>query len=112
MVAEIAAEGDAAIAAAAVVVSADDASASIEARYLAGAGFGLIRVRSFKVASVVRAIAPEVVVSTDAPPIPAPETRVEVAMRAFGADEAAIAVAAGAARAVGAIRRTVKMSAT
>ncbi|MFI5299692.1 MAG: hypothetical protein ACHREM_16520 [Polyangiales bacterium] len=112
LVPEIGHDGDAAIAGAAVVVSAEDASAAIEARYLAGAGFGLIRVRSFRVANVVRAIAPDVVVATDAPPIEPPKTKVEAAMRAFGADESAVAVAAGAARAVGAIRRAVKVSAS
>jgi hypothetical protein len=107
LIGEIGDAGQAKIDATAVVVSSSGPSAHVEASYLAGAGFGMLRVSGFAVSRAAKRIAPEITISADAPPMVPPSTQIERVLAQAGADPSAVAVAAGAARALAAIRRTI-----
>ena len=104
---EIGDAGQAKIAAASAEVRGSDPAAAIEARYLAGAGVGELRVASDAIAEAARAIDRAVVVVVDASLTSMPDDdEGEESVAAFGLrDASARAVASGAHRALVRLRR-------
>ncbi|GAC1351570.1 MAG: hypothetical protein NVS3B20_04090 [Polyangiales bacterium] len=104
LVAEIGDEGQARITAALALVGEQGLGGEVEARYLAGAGFGCVRTSSHQSACAARETNPSVVISTDAPPITPPSEAMIARLLARNADPAVSAIAAGAAGALRQIR--------
>ncbi len=76
----------------------------IEARYLAGAGFGCVRTASQATAVAAREVRPDVVLNTDAPRLEVPSPPAVDPLMHDDPDPAVLAVARGAARALHQIR--------
>ena len=104
LVSEIGDAGQARIAAALGLVTEVGLAGEIEARSLAGAGFGCVRVSSHFAARAAKEVWPEVVLATDAPRIAGPSPAAIEPLRAENAHESVLAVARGAARALHQIR--------
>ncbi len=86
------------------LVTATGLGGAIEAKYLAGAGFGLIRTGSNAVSRAALQTNPQVAISADADPIEPPDQVLVDALAARDPDPAVLAVAQGAARALRQIR--------
>jgi molybdopterin/thiamine biosynthesis adenylyltransferase len=104
LVPEIGAEGQARIDRAASVVLVAGLAGEIEARYLAGAGFGLVRTISNAVSRAALEQNPRVAVSGDADPMDPPDQVLADSLSKLVENESARAVAVGAARALRQIR--------
>ncbi len=100
LLAEVGDAGQAAIGRATAMVVDRTAAGEVEARYLAAAGFGLLRVPTTAMARDARQAWPALVTAADAPPIDSPSTSLIEAIEALGLDPAARDVAVGAARAL------------
>jgi hypothetical protein len=104
LVPEIGDVGQARIAAATALVTATGLGGEVEARYLAGAGFGLIRTTSNAVSRAAREIDPRVAISADADPEGPPDPPLAVALAALDPDPEVLAIGQAAARALRQIR--------
>lgn len=104
LVPEIGASGQAQIDAATGLVTATGLAGEVEARYLAGAGFGLIRTSSHAASRAAIEAHPGVAIATDAERIDPPDHPLADAIAELGPDPAVRAVAQGAARALRQIR--------
>ena len=104
LVAEIGAEGQAHIDAASAIVTAPGLTGEVEAHYLAGAGFGLIRTSTSSVSRAARETNPSVTIAADADPVPMPDHPLSEDLAKLISDPAILGVAQGAARALRQIR--------
>ncbi len=115
LVPEIGEEGQARITAGTALVVATGLSGEVEAHYLAGAGFGLVRTSTHAATRAVLETNPTVAIATDADPLgdpkagPVPSTvfadqPLSDALGALCSDPSARAVAQGAARALRQVR--------
>ncbi len=102
--AEVGEEGQVRLARATVTVRGLAASGAIEARYLAGAGIGALRVREIAHAEAARAIDAAVRIE-DAAAVGAPDPCASSPIEALGLDPAAYDVARGAWCALDAMRQ-------
>ncbi len=100
LVAEIGAEGQAKIAAATAMVVDRGLAGQVEARLLAGAGFGLLRTASTAIAREAKSVWPSLVTAADAPPVSSPTSPLADSVSALVLDPSARDVALGAARAL------------
>lgn len=104
LVVEIGDAGQARIDAALGLVYDVGLAGDVEARYLAGAGFGCVRCASQTAANAARETRPEVVLDPGAPRLVVPSPPAIQPLVDDGADPAVLAVARGAARALHQIR--------
>lgn len=104
LVPEIGDEGQGHIERATALVVETGLSGEVEARYLAGAGFGLVRTRANSVSRAALATNPRVTVAADADDQTPPDQPLCDAIAALAPDPAVLAVAQGAARALRQIR--------
>ncbi|MGZ3418742.1 MAG: hypothetical protein ACXVEF_19825 [Polyangiales bacterium] len=104
LVPEIGAEGQARIDRATSVVLTGGLEGEIEARYLAGANFGLVRTTSNAVSRAVVETNPRVTVAADADVMEPPDHPLAETLAKVTANPSARAVAVGAARALRQIR--------
>lgn len=104
LVPEIGEEGQARITAGTALVVATGLSGEVEAHYLAGAGFGLVRTSTHAATRAVLETNPTVAIATDADPIELADQPLCDALGALVSDPSALAVARGAARALRQIR--------
>jgi hypothetical protein len=104
LVPEIGEAGQTRIDRATSVVLSTGVEGEIEARYLAGANFGLVRTLSNAMSHAVMETNPRVAVSADADPMEPPDHPLAEALAKVCVDPSARAVAVGAARALRQIR--------
>jgi hypothetical protein len=104
LVPEIGAEGQAHIDAATAIVTAPGPSGEVEAHYLAGAGFGLIRTATSSASRAARETNPAVAIAADADPMPMPDHPLSEDLAELITDPAILGVAQAAARALRQIR--------
>lgn len=104
LVPEIGSEGQAHIDAASAIVTAIGLAGEVEAHYLAGAGFGLIRTSSHAASRAARDTNPAIAIAADADPGEPPDHPLADSISEVVTDPAILAVARGAARALRQIR--------
>ncbi len=104
LVPEIGSEGQSHIDAATAIVTTIGLGGEVEAHYLAGAGFGLIRTATHAAARAARETNPAVAIAADADPGDPPDHPLADALAKLVTDPAVLAVAQGAARALRQIR--------
>ena len=104
LVPEIGEEGQARITAGTALVVATGLSGEVEAHYLAGAGFGLVRTSTHAATRAVLETNPKVAIATDADPVVLTDQQLCDALATLVSDPSARAVAQGAARALRQIR--------
>jgi hypothetical protein len=104
LVPEIGDEGQAHIDAATAIVTSIGLAGEVEAHYLAGAGFGLIRTASSSASRAALETNPSVAIAADADPGDPPDHPLADAIAELKPDPGVLAVAQGAARALRQIR--------
>jgi NAD(P)H-dependent flavin oxidoreductase YrpB (nitropropane dioxygenase family) len=104
LVAEIGEQGQERVSRARAQVHDSSLSGEVEARYLVGAAFGCVRTPSYAVLRAAREGAADAVLEADAPRMALPSPEVLAPLEADGADDAVLAIARGAARALRQIR--------
>lgn len=104
LVPEIGDEGQAHIDAASAIVTSVGLAGEVEAHYLAGAGFGLLRTPSSPVSRAALETNPTIAIAADADPGDPPDHPLADAIARLNPDPNVLAVAQGAARALRQIR--------
>jgi hypothetical protein len=104
LVPEIGAEGQAHIDAATAIVTATGLSGLVEAHYLAGAGFGLLRTSATAQSRAARETNPKLAIAADAEPMPVPDHPLSDELAELISDPAILDVAQAAARALRQVR--------
>ena len=104
LVPEIGDDGQGHIDAATAITMSIGLAGEVEAHYLAGAGFGLIRTATHAASRAARDTNPAVAIAADADPGEPPDHPLADAIAVMKCDPAVLAVAQGAARALRQIR--------
>ncbi len=104
LVPEIGDEGQERIDLATALVMATGLAGIVEARYLAGANFGLVRTSTHAATRAARDTNPTVALATDSDPVEYPDQSLASTLAEVIIDPSALAVASGAARALRQIR--------
>lgn len=104
LVPEIGDEGQAHIDAASAIVTSLGLAGAVEAHYLAGAGFGLLRTAASSVSRAALETNPAIAIAADADPGDPPDHPLADAIARLNPDPNVLAVAQGAARALRQIR--------
>jgi hypothetical protein len=104
LVPEIGPEGQAHIDAATAIVTTIGLAGEVEAHYIAGAGFGLIRTATHACGRAARETNPSIAIAADADPGDPPDHPLASELAKLITDPAILAVAQGAARALRQVR--------